>query len=942
VPYLARLGISDAYFSPYLKTRPHSSHGYDVVDHSQLNPELGDEGSYAQLCRNLAAHGLRQLLDIVPNHIGIMGSENRWWLDVLENGQASRFADYFDIDWHPVKPELADKILVPVLGDHYGNVLLGGELRLALDRGAGELSICYHEHRLPLDPATYPRVLQRNLRSLAAQLTPDDADLIELESISRALKNLPPHTSGDPAGRRVRSHEVSSAKRRLAELFAHSGTIAGHVEASVAALNGEPGRHASFAELHELLESQPYRAAYWRVAADEINYRRFFDVNDLAGLKTQNEEVFEATHRRLLEWVAEGRIHGFRIDHPDGLYDPRGYLDWLRAKLEEIGHGDHYVVVEKILAAHEHLPEDWPVQGTTGYEFSFAVNGLFVYAPGEREFDRVYTEFTRERIDFGELLYRTKRDIVTFHLASELTVLSHLLDGLAEMRLETRDFTLISLRDALLELVAAFPVYRTYLAHGEASAQDRQYIDWAERQAERRRGARDEGGLAFIRSLLLGELPGDATEEYRLEVERFRGKFQQLTAPAMAKALEDTCFYRYVRLLSLNEVGGDPTRFGLTPAAFHRLAQLRLEHWPHTLLGTSTHDSKRNEDVRARIDVLTEMPAAWREKLTKWRRFNGARRRTAADANVPSRNEEYLLYQTLVGSWPIDAAEGRSEGDGSDGGESDAFENYRERIEAYMTKALREAKVTTSWTNPNEEYEAAFLAFLRDVLTPSSRNPFLEDLDEFARRVAAPGYLNSLGQTLLKLTSPGVPDIYRGCELWDFSLVDPDNRRPVDYGLRQRLLDEIEDRCADPAVLDAFLDDILRHLGDGRAKLYLIWRTLNFRKAHAALFAHGAYLPLEVAGPREQHIVAFARQHESETLVVAAIRWFTRLTDRIEPTEPWPKAGVDWGDTRIAAPSSGVYRHLLTGEVVETERDGSALAAAKLFGRFPAALLVQA
>jgi (1->4)-alpha-D-glucan 1-alpha-D-glucosylmutase len=604
-------------------------------------------------------------------------------------------------------------------------------------------------------------------------------------------------------------------------------------------------------------------------------------------------------------------------------------------------------VVEKILAAHEHLPEDWPVQGTTGYDFSFAVNGLFVYLPAERELNRIYEGFIREHVDFEELLYRTKREIVTFHLSSELTVLSHLLDGLAEMRLETRDFTLSSLRDALLELVAAFPVYRTYLAHGEASAQDRQYIDWAVRQAERRRGERDEGALGFIQRLLLGELPGDATEEYRLEVERFCGKLQQLTAPAMAKALEDTCFYRYVRLVSLNEVGGDPMRFGLTPAAFHRLAQIRREHWPHSLLATSTHDSKRSEDVRARINVLTEMPEVWRERLSKWRRFNTSRRRVVADASVPSRNEEYLLYQTLIGTWPAELGEespgqeplredSRVESRHESG--ADPLESYRARIEAYMIKALREAKVRTSWTNPNEEYEAAFLDFLREVLTPATRDPFLDDLDGLVRSIAAPGYLNGLGQTLLKLTAPGVPDIYRGCELWDFSLVDPDNRRPIDYGLRQRLLDEIEDRCADPRRIGPFLDDVLRHLGDGRAKLYLIWRTLNFRKAHPALFAEGGYLPLEVSGPRDQHVIAFARRHESETLVVAAARWFTRLGQRVHP---WPEAELDWGDTRIAVPSPGTYHHLLAGETLETAGDEPSLPAARLFARFPAALLVQ-
>ncbi|HEX5420570.1 MAG TPA: malto-oligosyltrehalose synthase [Gammaproteobacteria bacterium] len=924
VPYLEKLGISHAYLSPYLKTRPHSTHGYDVIDHSKLNPELGDQADYDHLCRTLAEHGLFQLLDIVPNHIGIMGSDNQWWLDVLENGQASRFADYFDIDWQPVKPELADKVMVPVLGAHYGNALVNGELHLVFDASAGEFSVYYYQHRLPLDPATYPRILHRKIGGLAVRRARDDPELIELESIIRALRNLPPHSQSDGVSRRVRTHEEIIAKRRLAELCAASEPIARHVAENVEAFNGNPGIGSSFEELHELLEQQAYRVAYWRVAADEINYRRFFDINDLAGLQTQNEEVFEATHRQLLAWVAEGRIHGFRIDHPDGLFDPRGYLQWLRGKLTDLGHADHYMVVEKILAAHEHLPEDWPVQGTTGYDFSFALNGLFVYSPAEHELDRTYSGFIRRQIDFDELLHTAKLEIVTFHLSSELTVLANLLDRLAEARLATRDFTQSSLRSALLELVAAFPVYRTYIAHGEVSAQDKQYIDWAVNHARRRYGHRDEGVFEYMRGLLMPELPSDATEEYRLGVERFCGKFQQLTAPAMAKALEDTCFYRYVRLLSLNEVGGEPVRFGLTPAAFHRLSQLRLQHWPHTMLGTSTHDSKRSEDVRARINVLSELPESWRAKLAKWRRFNSSRRRLVGDESVPSRNEEYLFYQTLVGTWPVL------------GGQAE-LPAYRKRLEGYMLKALREAKTTTSWTNPDEEYEAAVLQFVGDVLTASPRNRFLGDLDEFVHGLATAGFLNGLSQTLLKLTSPGVPDIYQGTELWDFSLVDPDNRRPVDYGLRQRLLARLEQDCAAPEPVDGLLEDMLRTLEDGRAKLYLIWRCLNFRKSHDALFDEGTYLPLDVLGSREQHLLGFARQHGDQTVVVAAGRWFVSLMER---PDAWPGTPFLWGDTQLLLPGAGTYRHLFSGETFVVDGDPSAIAAERLFARFPAALLV--
>jgi (1->4)-alpha-D-glucan 1-alpha-D-glucosylmutase len=914
-PYLAKLGVSHCYLSPYLKTRPHSTHGYDVIDHSRLNPELGDDADYDQLCRTLDDHGLRQLLDIVPNHIGVMGSDNRWWLDVLENGQASRFADYFDIDWQPVKPELANKVLVPVLGDHYGNVLLAGDLKLVFDADSGELSVYYYEHRFPLDPATYPLVLQPGLAELAERQSSAD-DLIELDSIIRALKNLPPHTTLSRSERNVRSHERIIAKRRLTELAAASDVVSRHIAANVSALNGEPGHRDTYRDLHALLERQAYRVAYWRVAADEINYRRFFDINDLAGLRTQNEDVFEATHRQLLTWVGEERIHGFRIDHPDGLFDPRGYLEWLRGKLAETGHGDLYLIVEKILAPHEHLPEDWPVHGTTGYDFTFAVNGLFIHAPDERELDRTYEAFTRKSEPFEQQLYRAKRQIVTFHLSSELTVLANLLDKLGEMRLETRDFTQSALRDALLELIACFPVYRSYIAEGRFSAQDRHYIDWAVNHARKNYPTKGEGVFEFIRSLLLNELPDGVSDLYRDGVRTFAGKFQQLTAPAMAKAMEDTCFYRYVKLLSLNEVGSEPTRFGLTPSAFHRLAQIRLQHWPHTMLGTSTHDSKRSEDVRARINVLSEMPEVWRSKLTKWRRLNQSRHKLLEEEIVPSRNEEYLFYQTIAGSWPVPF-------------HAEQLNAYADRIEAYMIKALREAKVDTSWTNPNADYEAEVVRFVRESLSPSDRNRFVDDMDDFVRDIAMPGFLNGLSQTLLKLTSPGVPDVYQGNELWDFSLVDPDNRRTVDYGRRQQLLAEIEEDAEVPARFEALLRGMLDDIEDGRAKLYLIWRTLTFRRSHEEIFAAGGYTPLDTSGEAEAHLVAFAREHESGTAVVAVGRWFHLLRRRQN----------GWADTSLSLPARGSWRNVLTGETLAADGDSPSVRADRLFARFPAALL---
>jgi (1->4)-alpha-D-glucan 1-alpha-D-glucosylmutase len=921
VPYLARLGVSHCYFSPYLKTRPGSEHGYDVTDHSKLNPELGEPADYDALCARLAAHGMGQIVDVVPNHVGIMGAEGRWWLSVLEHGQGSRFADYFDIDWRPVSPKLRDKVLVPVLGDQYGNVLLAGDLVLELDAPRGELRVRYFEHRFPLDPATYPSVFDPGRDTLPARSGAERAEVGELESILRALQALPPHTASGAAERAARHDETVIAKRRLAELAARSPAVAEHLQRSVGALNGTAGNRGSYERLHELLERQPYRLAYWRVAADEINYRRFFDINDLAALRTQNAEVLEATHGKLLEWTAEGRIDGLRIDHPDGLYDPLGYLGWLRERLGELGRARLYLVVEKILAAHEHLPRGWPVQGTTGYDFAVAVNGVFVYGAAETDFDRVYRVFTRQRKPFESLLYACKQQILAFHLSSELTRLANLLYRLVESRLETRDFTLNEIRGTLLALVAAFPVYRSYVTPDHIGEQDHRHIEWAVERARQAYDNRDEGLLDYVRTLLFAKVPDDADAAYRARAADFTARFQQLTGPVMAKALEDTCFYRYVRLLSLNDVGSDPRRFGITPAAFHRQSELRLQHWPHSLLCTSTHDSKRSEDVRARLNVLSEIPLEWGQRIAKWRRFNRAKRRRREGRPVPSRVEEYLLYQTLVGTWPVaDRAE--------------AMPVLRARISAYMTKALREAKVNTSWAKPNERYEEFVSTFVNEIMSDAARNPFVDDLDEFVRAIALPGSLNSLAQTLLKLASPGVPDIYQGNELWDFSLVDPDNRRPVDYARRAALLEQIEDAAADAARLPALLNDMLLNLDDGRAKLYATWRALRLRAERPVLFEAGSYAAIEARGPRAEHLCAFARRHESSLVVAIVGRWFASLP-RAAGSGP---ASFDWLDTTVGLPA-GEYRDVLTQETRRVER-GEAVRVSELFARFPSALLL--
>ena len=938
VSYLDALGVSHAYCSPYLRARPESTHGYDIIDHNAFNLDLGGAEGFERLCAELRKHGMGQILDMVPNHMGVMGADNAWWMDVLENGPASAFGEFFDIDWQPVNPELVNRVLVPVLGDHYGVVLEAGELKLAFEAERGSFSVFYYDNRLPVDPRDYPRVLERALRSLEGMQVAEDA-VAEAASLAAAFAHLPSRneTAAEKTAERNRDKELH--KRRLAQLAREHPAIAEAIGHAVHALNGTPGQRASFDALDALLEAQAYRLAFWRVASDEINYRRFFDINDLAALRMENEAVFNATHAFALGLAAEGKVDGLRIDHSDGLYDPAQYFRRLQehyARLAGLGApGEEadgrparplYVVVEKITARHEHVPTTWAVHGTTGYRFATVVNALFVDRQARSKLGRVWRSFSGESADFDEIAYRGKRDITRAALASELTVLATELLRIARADRRTRDYTFNTLRRAIAETASCLPVYRTYVAEG-LTPQDRRYIDWAIAHARKRIRAADASAFDFLRLVLLVSPPEDAQPALKERYRAFAMKFQQFTSPVAAKGVEDTSFYNFNRLVSLNEVGGDPDMFGMSLSAFHGASADRALRWPHTMLATSTHDNKRAEDVRCRIDVISEMPAAWRLALRRWSKMNAGHRRTLDGAAAPSSNDEYLLYQTLLGTFPNETMD------------ASALETYRERIEGYMLKAAREAKRYTSWVNVNAEYEEALAGFVRALLGRLEANPFLEDLRLQAQPIAWFGMLNSLSMMLVKLTSPGVPDLYQGSELLDLSLVDPDNRRPVDYARRLALLEQLKTIAAGaaearPAAVRALFDAGC----DGRAKLWLVWRALQFRREHADLFLKGGYYPLALSGERSRHALAYARRLDDAGIVTVAGRLFASMGLEHGAL---PVGEAAWGDTALDLaflPEGTRLLNVLTGEFLQTGAAGR-LPLSRAMTAFPGAML---
>lgn len=901
VPYLAELGISHCYASPYLRARPGSMHGYDIIDHHHLNPEIGTPEDYERWVAALHEHGMGQILDIVPNHMGVMGSDNAWWLDVLENGELSAYAEFFDIDWEPLKDELQAKVLLPVLGDQYGTVLDRGELMLAFDAEKGEFSLWYFRHRFPVNPREYPRILSPAAAEFEARSESVDNDLLELQSLISAFGHLPGRgeTSPDKRAERIRDKEIH--KRRLAALCARSHRVMACVEQGVAKMNGSPGDSASFDQLHELIKAQAFRLAYWRVAADDINYRRFFDVNDLAALRQENADVFNQTHEFVQQLLRAGKIDGLRIDHPDGLSNPQQYFQRLQCGTEagaDCNAKTHYILAEKILTGPEQLSEDWLIHGTTGYEFSNLVNGLFVDSESERSLTQAYWSFVGERPGFAELVYECKKLVMDRSLNSELNVLANHLSRIALADRHTCDFTLKSLRDVLTEIIACFPVYRTYITEQQVSATDEKYIAAAVECAKKRASAADGSVYDFVREVLLTRQAERHPEYYRKSVSHFAMQFQQYTSAVMAKGVEDTSFYRYHRLVSLNDVGGNPIEFGTSPEGFHAAMRQRAENWPEAMLATSTHDSKRSEDVRARINVLSELPDAWRECVAHWRQMNRSRKQ--AD-QIPTFNDEYLLYQTLVGAWPVAA-------------DAELPENFTERITEYMLKAVREAKENTSWANPSQEYESALTNFVQAVISsPEFRRAFVP----FESVISHFGMLNSLAQTVIKLTAPGVPDIYQGSELSKFSLVDPDNRRPVDYAEGVRILGELGRASENADCLCGFARELACCAQDGRKKAYVTWRTLRFRKQNPDLFLRGDYIPLETTGTNRKHVLAFARKLGQSQVVIVVPRLCARL---LGGQLRLPLGESVWRDTKVEVPTLAAMslRNVFTGERISS------------------------
>ena len=925
VDYLNSLGISHCYASNYFKAVPGSLHGYDVADPTQLNPEIGDTESYNRWIETLRARHMGHIVDLVPNHMGIARSANPWWQDVLENGPSSQYASFFDIDWHPLKHELENKVLLPILGDSYGAVL--EQQAITLEYAAGAFNARYFETVLPIAPGTYDRILSLDSEPLLADIEGTEAET-EFLSILTAIRHLPGREAQTPELRAERNREKEVIKRRLAHLTTDSPAVLAHIQRAVTTLNGKAGNPRSFDELDALLSAQPYRLAYWRVAAEEINYRRFFDINDLAALRMEDPEVFQRTHDFAFELLHAGCIDGMRIDHVDGLYDPGDYLERLQARAREVRpdlySGDRclYLVVEKILGLDESLPS-WPVEGTTGYDFLVRIDNLFVDTENVRAVNDAYERFTRLRTPFREFAYRSKQLILRMSMASELQVLGHGLNRFSERNRHFRDFTLNLLVYAMREIIASFPVYRTYVNDREAdvSAHDRRYIDYAVNEAKRRNPRHPSVVFEFIRGLLLKKADY-IPEEERGEHLKFVGKFQQVTSPVTAKGIEDTALYLYNRLVSLNEVGGEPDKFGVSPEALHVYMAERALQWPHGLSASSTHDTKRSEDVRARINVLSELPAEWRQATGRWARMNRKARSQINGESYPSRNEEYLLYQTLVGTWPFGAMTPEEE------------HEYRQRIHDYMLKTMREAKLFTSWLNPSEPHERAMGRFVEMVLSQDN-TAFRRDFAEFAGRVARYGIYNSLAQLAIKIGAPGVPDFYQGTELWDFSLVDPDNRRPVDYRQRRELLDAIELADRDSLTLAS---DLLSSPEDDRLKLFVTSRMLRARRAAHDVFRCGRYEPLAAEGSARQHVFAFGRVLGRRQALMCVPRLVTRLVP-----DGRPPLGDIWGNTRISVPDDAprCYRQLFTGQcaTVIEESGRQWLRASDVFAQFPIAFL---
>ncbi len=959
VPYLKELGIGDFYSSPIFEARPGSMHGYDVTRQDKLNPELGGEEGFAPFSAALKAAGMGLLLDIVPNHMGV-GNDTKWWQDVLENGHASDYNDFFDIDWDPLKPELKNKLLLPILGGQYGDELEARHIQVVIDNGKPFVQV--FDHRMPIAPRTIPILFYRGaLGSIpvreAADPMPED-----LYELLRSLSHIPPHETTDPSLRAQRAEQLQDLLPQLHTLLG-SAAVKPFIDQALERINGTEGDMASFDQLHELLEAQPYRLALWRTSGEEINYRRFFDVNDLVGLRMENGKVFEATHCLIRKLLADHSVTGLRIDHCDGLYNPEQYLidlqrlyiasqcegplvcgetdsfgiereviDGLEGYDWEKTRGPLYVTVEKILEPGEYMPTKWAVHGTSGYDFVYFGNSIFIQHANEQKFNDIYSGIARKAgrsQNASNVVYRSKLQVMQNSLASEVHVLTNILSKIASTDRHARDFTDAILEDVIRQTIACFPVYRTYIdENGEYTSRDRNFIETAIRIAKRRNPDIDASAFDFLRDKLFlkqrtssndGGSPGPQLDEAAL---RFALKFQQLTGPVMAKGVEDTTFYVYNRFVSANEVGGSAESFGISLDLLHKSNQERLKSSPDTMLTTSTHDTKRSEDVRNRLNVLSEMPEEWSKAVTEWQQMNGAHKRKLEDGRIaPDANEEYLLYQTIVGAWPWEDS-------------SKSLADFEKRLKEYSTKALSEAKVNLSWLNPDQDYVDAVHAFIGDILKPAAAgkpSPFVASLSKLLPQLRLFGAVNSLAQLVLKIAAPGVPDFYQGTDMWDLSLVDPDNRRPVDYDLRRSSLEEMKSKPA-----SAVVSEIRANIHDGRIKVWTMHRALEVRRKQHDVFRHGSYTALRLEGDRTENLIGFSRSYEDRTVVALLPRFSYSLAGGKAELP----LGAIWGDAAVAIPGlkDKKLRNVFTDEVIRVDASGK-LSLSDTFATFPVVLL---
>ena len=928
VDYLHALGIGDCYLSPFLMAAEGSLHGYDITNPGRINPEIGTPEELRAFSEHLKQRGMGIVADVVPNHLSIARPANQWWWNVLENGPSSAFSRYFDINWHPPKRDLANKVLLPILGDQYGRILEGQQISVHYERG--ELYASVYGKPLPLAPRTWGLVLEPAAEAARKHLGDNHEHVLELESILTALSHLAPADETDAGKIRERQREKEVIHKRLAALTESSGAVLEQIGSVLRTINGVKGVPHSFDRLEELLARQSYRLSFWKVAADEINYRRFFDINELAAVRVEDPDVFQAMHALILDLVKGGVVDGLRVDHSDGLLDPAEYFQRLQKACQSARNNPQsfYFVTEKILVGNEKLRPDWDIAGSTGYDFLGLMNGLFVDTSRRAAFQHLYKAFTGPSIASEELVYASKRLILQTSMSGELNALAGKLDKISEQHRWSRDFTLSSLRHVLRETVACFPIYRTYITARaiHPGAEDERHILTAITRARARNPATDDSLFEFLQNILLLRDPESIDEAQRQERREFIMSLQQFTGPVMAKGLEDTAFYRHFPLSSLNEVGGDPRQFGDPPAAFHARNLERLRSWPHALLASSTHDSKRSEDVRARINVLSEIPAEWYRVIRSWHAINRSRKSEIDGAPVPDMAVEYLFYQTLVGVWPLEEPSPAER------------EEVTVRVQAYMRKALREAKQHSSWINPNPPYEEAADRFVRAALDPAPENRFPRELTRFVDGIKAAGLWNSLSQVLLKVASPGVPDFYQGSEIWDFSLVDPDNRRPVDYTRRCRMLSTLRQMQTGDA--QALLAEASDNLFDGRLKLYVTSKSLCFRKSHRDLMSEGVYIPLRAIGDRQKHAVAFARTLGERCAIAAAGRFFMGLG----AGRPKPVGEPAWGDSVLLLRRDCVcpaYRDVFSRSTIETVRSNGkyVLPLASVFAHLPVALL---